>query len=198
MYGVLFMIYFFFVTVFFIKTSWVSDYGIAREPSAQQPPAADIQMTSTSGSLALGEGDVEAEPIPEHLEPIASFGIRGQRAKESRRSTSEALPSTSADHHTEKTHSSAPASPSATPRVTSPIRDNASSSSSGTRNEITPAIHIAKPQHRQILSIEDFDIISESHVLLKPLLSEALKVTLSHVALTQFCPTDTVDVFPVR
>ena len=177
------MIYLFFISVFFIKTSWVADYGITREPSVRQTPA-EIQMTSHSGSLALGDGDVEAEPIPEHLEPIASFGIRGQRAKESRRSATETLPSTSAENHYEKSYSSAPASPSASPRETSPISDHASSSSSGTRNEITPAIHIGKSQHRHILAIEEIDSISESHVLLKPLLSEALKVTLLPNALT--------------
>jgi len=147
-----------------VKTTW--SQGL--EDHSSPIPERQIQdRNSAATSFGEMEEVEDVEPLPETLEPIASFGIRSQ--PDTVHSLKRDSPETSS-HYVSIMPRGTPVRTRSSIRTLSPVQDASPSSlhNSEFKDKEEEAIHV-------IAGVDDNDR-SGSQILLKPLFSEALKV----------------------
>lgn len=163
-----------------MRTSWATDIERRNTllPSPLDHPRSSMGHTS---NLTL-ETEIDDAPVPEHVEPTTSFGIRNNSDKEPLKYT-RSLPETSTNEETIVASGQISAR---TPRPLAPVIAGGSESSTPnddwqTKNEIAPELRAKGFTLPHAFSLEMPHTPSTHPLLTKPLLSEALKVCSARV-----------------
>lgn len=171
------VVYFFLVAFLLMRSSWICDVSIRSMPKkkpqtdeeAEEPPQPDA--VANASTLLDTESSI---PLPGHMEPTPSFGVRANTTRWSGKTYLDN--GETSLHQTELHPQPMQVSPYVSPRRELPTVVGGASPSSQSKSEISQEISFRKDRPTAF-SIEAAEkVFSDTRLLMKPLLSEALKV----------------------